>query len=220
MIIAGLDDAGRGSVIGPLVIAGVSIDESLVHRLVKIGVKDSKCLVSAKRREIAAKILKIIHKSHIEKLPPAKIDQVVLRNRKLHKLNRLEACTMARIIDNLEPEKAYVDASDVLEERYGKHILEASSFKTEIVSEHKADIKYPIVSAASIIAKVERDDEIEKLKETYGDFGSGYPSDPRTIDFLRSCLKNSNDYPDIVRRSWKTARNLKSEKGFRQTRLT
>ncbi len=147
MIIAGLDDAGRGSVIGPLVIAGVSLDESLVHRLVKIGVKDSKCLVSAKRREIAAKIFEIVHKSHIEKLSSTKIDQVVLRNRKLHKLNWLEACTMARIIDNLEPEKAYVDASDVLEERYGKHILEASTFKTEIVSEHKADIKYPIVSA-------------------------------------------------------------------------
>ena len=77
-----------------------------------------------------------------------------------------------------------------------------------IISEHYADETYPLVSAASIMAKVRRDSEIQKLKDIYGDFGSGYPSDPRTRDFLRRLLSGGEEVPPIVRRTWKTLQRL------------
>jgi ribonuclease HII len=219
MSVAGVDDAGRGSVIGPLVIAGVLMKEEDLPKLVQLGVRDSKLLSPHRREKLALEIRRIVQRYSVIKLSPQEIDDVVEKGRKLHRLNRLEAQAMARVIDTLKPDMAYVDASDVLEERFKQHIIEELSFKVEIVSEHKADRNYPIVSAASIIAKVERDEEIEELKRVHGDFGSGYPSDPRTISFLERCLKNSGEYQDFVRKSWKPAKKAKSEAAARQAKL-
>jgi len=219
MLIAGVDDAGRGCVIGPLVIAGILMNEEDLPKLAQLGVKDSKVLSPRRRETLAVEIERIAKKYSVIKLSPKEIDKVVQTGRKLHKLNRLEAQTMAKVIEMLKPEIAYVDASDVLEERFKQHILECLSFKVEIVSEHKADRKYPIVSAASIIAKVERDKEIAELKEKYGDIGCGYPSDPKTVSFLQQCLEKSGEYPDFIRKSWKPAKRTKSERGSRQAKL-
>ncbi|MBC7130229.1 ribonuclease HII [Candidatus Bathyarchaeota archaeon] len=219
MLVAGVDDAGRGSVIGPLVIAGILIDSGKLSLLEKLGVKDSKLLSPHKRESLAAEIKKLVDKWTIIKLSPTEIDRVVESGRKLHKLNRLEAQAMAKVIDELKPDVAYVDASDILEERFKQHIQECLHSKVKIVSEHKADKKYPVVSAASIIAKVERDREIEKLKAKYGDFGCGYPSDPRTKVFLHHCLEEMGEYPNFVRKSWKTVKNLKREEKSKQTKL-
>lgn len=219
MMVAGVDDAGRGCVIGPLVIAGVLINEEDLPKLVQLGVRDSKLLSPHRREFLATEIKKTVAKYSLEKLSPREIDEVVLKGRKLRKLNWLEAQTMAKVIEALKPDVAYVDASDVLEERFKQDILDCLPFKIRIVSEHKADRNYPVVSAASIIAKVERDREIAELAKTYGDFGSGYPSDPRTMEFLEHCLRKSCDYPDFVRRSWKTAKRTKSEKESRQRTL-
>lgn len=218
MLIAGVDDAGRGSVIGPLVIAGVMTNEEHLSKLAGIGVKDSKVLTPHRREVLAQEIRRIVVDYAIEKLTPKQIDDIVLNGRKLHKLNWLEAKTMAKVIQRLKPDKAYVDASDILEDRFGYDILDCLPIKIPIVSEHRADQTYPIVSAASIIAKVERDREIAELAKTYGDFGSGYPSDPRTIDFLRKCVAKGG-YPDSVRVSWKPAQKLRSDKDARQVKL-
>ena len=219
MLVAGVDDAGRGSVIGPLVIAGILIDEGDIPKLVQLGVKDSKLLSPSRREALATEIKRIAQKHAVVKLSPAEIDMVVERGRKLFRLNRLEAQAMAKVIELLKPDVAYVDASDVLEERFKQHILECLPFKVEIVSEHKADRKYPVVSAASIIAKVERDHEIAELKAKYGDFGCGYPTDPKTLEFLRHCLENLKGYPEFVRKSWKPAKKIRRENETRQTRL-
>jgi ribonuclease HII len=219
MLVAGVDDAGRGSVIGPLVIAGILIDEKEVPKLVRLGVKDSKLLSPSRRESLAIEIKRLAQKHAIIKLSPAEIDKVVEKGRKLHRLNRLEAQAMAKVIELLKPNVAYVDASDVLEERFKQHILEYLSFKVEIISEHKADRKYPVVSAASIIAKVERDKAIAELKAKYGDFGCGYPTDPKTLEFLRRCLENFKEYPEFVRKSWKPAKKVKLENSSQQTRL-
>jgi ribonuclease HII len=165
-------------------------------------------------------IKKIAEKYTVIKLSPQEIDQVVLTGKKFHRLNRLEAQTMAKVIETLKPDIAYVDASDVLEERFKQHILECLSFEVEIVSEHKADRNYPIVSAASIIAKVERDKAIAELKDVYGDFGCGYPTDAKTLAFLKQCIEKSEEYPDFVRKSWKPAKRTKREKNSHQTKLT
>jgi ribonuclease HII len=219
MLVAGVDDAGRGSVIGPLVIAGILIDEKEVPKLVQLGVKDSKLLSPSRRESLAIEIKRLAQKHAVIKLSPAEIDKVVEKGRKLHRLNRLEAQAMAKVIELLQPDVAYVDASDVLEERFKQHILEYLPFNVEIVSEHKADRKYPVVSAASIIAKVERDKAIAELKAKYGDFGCGYPTDPKTLEFLRRCLENFKEYPEFVRKSWKPAKKVKLENSSQQTRL-
>jgi len=220
MRITGVDDAGRGSVIGPLVIAGVLLDEKDLQRLSDLGVKDSKRLSRRRREKLDEEIKKLALKYHVIKLSPAEIDKVVRSGRKLHKLNRLEAQTMAKVIENLQPDIAYVDASDVLAERYKYHIMEHLSFNVKIISEHKADVKYPIVSAASIIAKVERDRVISELKVKYGNIGCGYATDPKTLEFLEKWMRKFGYYPDFVRVSWKTVKRIKREIETTQTKIT
>jgi ribonuclease HII len=142
-----------------------------------------------------------------------------MNGKKLHKLNRLEAHTMAEVIAVLKPDIAYVDASDVLADRFGKHIEEKLPFKIKIVSEHKADRNYVAVSAASIIAKVERDRLIGELAREYGDMGSGYVTDPKTIKFLEDWIRKHGSYPDFVRKSWKPAKKLKEDFKLKQAIL-
>ena len=220
MRIVGVDDAGRGSVIGPLVIAGVLFNEEDLPMLKELGVKDSKVLSPNRREKLAEEIRKLALKYHVIKLQPAEIDKVVETKRKLHKLNRLEAQTMAKVIEVLKPDVAYVDASDILEDRFKHHILECIPFTVQIVSEHKADVKYPIVSAASIIAKVERDKAIRELTSKHGEMGSGYPSDPQTMEFLENWMKKHREYPDFVRKSWKPAKRLEKQVKAKQAKLT
>jgi ribonuclease HII len=219
MLVAGVDDAGRGAVIGPLVIAGVLVKEEDLPKLKELGVKDSKLLSPHRREVLAPEIRKIVQKYAVLKLQPEEIDVVVKSGRKLHKLNWLEAQTMAKVIETLKPDRVYVDASDVLEERFKQHILECMSFKVDIVSEHKADRNYVAVSAASIIAKVERDREVAELAGVYGDFGSGYPSDQRTINFLKQLVERAGEYPEFIRKSWKPAKKVKDGRGSHQTKL-
>jgi ribonuclease HII len=186
-----------------------------------MGVKDSKLLTPEVRSNLAEKIQRIALKVAYDETSPAEIDEVVLRARKLQKLNFLEAKSMAKVIADLEPKAVWVDASDVRPERYARQILDelpASLRRTMLVSEHKADRKYPIVSAASIMAKVRRDARVSKLWEEYGNFGSGYVTDPSTIEFLKEWRRAHADYPPIVRKSWKTLREIESD--LAQTKLT
>ena len=220
MLVAGVDEAGRGCVIGPLVIAGFMIKEENLPVLAQLGVKDSKLLLPKKREALSGEIIRVAEKHHVVKLTPKEIDCVVESKRKLHKLNRLEAQTMAQIINTLKPDEAYVDAADVVEDRFKHHIQEGLTVKAKITSRHKADKIYPVVSAASIIAKVERDNEIAALRVTYGDFGSGYLTDQKTMRFLRQWLQTHDEYPDCVRKSWKPAKQAKHEKGTVQKKLT
>ncbi|UCC28538.1 MAG: ribonuclease HII [Candidatus Bathyarchaeota archaeon] len=219
MRIAGVDDAGRGSVIGPLVIAGILIKKENLHQLVALGVKDSKLLSPHKREQLAEEIRKTVLQYHFVALSPSEIDVVVETGRKLRKLNHLEARTMAEVVAMLKPDIAYVDASDVLEERYGQHIRENVPFEVQIVSEHKADAKYPVVSAASIIAKVERDKAIQELQEKFGELGSGYMSDRKTVVFLEQWIRQFGTYPEFVRKSWKPAKRIQKNAGTKQTTL-
>ncbi len=197
-LICGIDEAGRGPVIGPLVICGAMIDEKELHTLERIGVKDSKLLSPGQRTQLYYQIIGLVTYEIII-IPPVKIDAAVLDKKGMN-LNWLEAITSAGIIDKLKPDKAYIDCPSTNIEAYTHYIKERLLYKkTELVCEHKADSTYVICSAASILAKVTRDLEIEKLKKEIGvDFGSGYPSDPYTVAFLQ---KNWNKY-DFFRKSW------------------
>ena len=219
MLVAGVDEAGRGCVIGPLVIAGVMMKAENLRFLSELGVKDSKLLTPKKREALYPEIISLTERYQTIKVLPSQIDLVVESARRLHKLNRLEAQTMAQIIEDLKPDEVYVDAADTVEHRFGNHIRECLKIKTRIISKHKADKIYPVVSAASVIAKVERDREIANLRLEYGEFGSGYLTDEKTMVFLKQLLDKDGEYPDFVRKSWKPAKRAKSEHGVLQKTL-
>ena len=219
MLIAGVDEAGRGCVVGPLVVAGIMMKVDNLPFLKDLGVKDSKLLTPKKREALYPEIISLTEKYKTVKIFPNQIDKVVESARKLHKLNRLEAQTMALIIETLKPDEAFVDAADTIEQRFGNHIRECLKIQTKIISKHTADKIFPLVSAASIIAKVERDREIANLRLEHGDFGSGYLTDAKTKVFLKRLLEKNGEYPDFIRKSWKPAKRVKNEQGAFQTTL-
>jgi len=220
-LIAGIDDAGRGPVIGPLVVAGVLVHIHQIPHLKALGVKDSKALSPRRRRCLSKKIKDLVVNYTIVELSPKEIDEVVFRGQRLRKLNWLEAKAMAEAIHRLHPDVAYVDAADVLERRFGEQIREMLPFDVEIVSEHRADVNYPVVSAASILAKTHRDHVVSGLNEVYGDIGSGYSSDSRTRRFILEWFRTrgNEDLPDFVRKSWKTIGKLRAEAAQTQSAL-
>ncbi|MBN2229773.1 MAG: ribonuclease HII [Candidatus Thorarchaeota archaeon] len=216
--IAGVDEAGRGPMIGPMIICGVLVDADRMHELEALNVRDSKLLSPKQREKLSEKIMKIAKKIAIREISASDIDSL----RKHTTLNEIEVSEFVSIVKTLKPEKVYLDAADVKADRFGSKIGKISGLAakgTIIVSEHKADSKYPIVSAASILAKVERDRIITNLHQKYGDFGSGYPSDPKTVDFVRNLVRTGKKLPSIVRHSWDSVRRIIDEESTEQTRL-
>jgi len=206
MKVLGIDEAGRGPVIGPMVIAGVMVDEDKMDLLREIGVRDSKELSREKREELFNEIMKLSIAVKYYIVSPSMIDYYVEKK----KLNLLELDYFCKIIENLKPDRVFIDSFTRNSYKLIEMIYKRLSYKPEIIAEIKADKKYPAVSAASIIAKVIRDREIDKIKRETGiDFGSGYPSDKRTIDALKNNYEIIKDY---VRKSWFTVKKIRIEK--------
>jgi ribonuclease HII len=214
---AGVDEAGRGCFIGPLVVAGALFSSDRIQELVELGVKDSKKLTVAKREALAPEIEALASDVRYFELQPRSIDAVVTRAVKLRRLNYLEAVAMACVIRDLRPDEVYVDASDVDDTRYGDTILRLLLAKPRMICEHKADCTYPVVSAASILAKVRRDAIVASFKTEYGDFNSGYPSDERAQRWLAEWYRDHRSWPVIVRQSWGPVKKARLDAS--QTRL-
>ena len=202
MIICGVDDAGRGSLLGPLVIAGVSINRSKIKKLSKMGIRDSKKLTPAARERLYKKIIEFADDYYIARIYPKTIDSSV----KKHQLNFLEAKYMAKVISKLQPNISYVDSCDVNPKRFGKEIDKMAK-KGKIRSYHHADSRFVIVSAASILAKVNRDKAIAKLRKEHN-LGSGYPSDKKTINYVSNYITKNKVIPSFVRKSWKPVQKM------------
>ncbi len=204
----GIDDAGRGPVIGPMVLAGCLMNKKVESKLKKLGVKDSKQLTQKRRDFLVEKIKNNIETFEVIVIPPSIIDGESEISRT--KLNEIEAETCAEIINKINKGfkkiKVIIDCpspnltkwSDFLKLR----IKNLSNL--EISCEHKADRNHVSVSAASILAKDIREKEMSVLKKKYGNnIGSGYCSDPITKRFLETNLKKyKND--GIFRKTWKT----------------
>jgi ribonuclease HII len=206
-MICGVDEAGKGPVVGPLVVAAVAVNNA--KDIANLGIKDSKQLTQRKRKELA-NLIKEKFNFAVEIIEPKIVDEYRRRN----KLNELNREAFERLISKLDPNVAYVDAADVNEKRFGSQIKASLTNKkdTDVISMHKADAKIEVVAAASIIAKETRENEIEKLKEKIGDFGSGYPSDERTIKFLKSFYADNGKWPTGTRESWKTLERIRPVK--------
>jgi ribonuclease HII len=203
MLVCGIDEAGRGPVIGPMSICSVILDESGAKEVKDMGVRDSKRLSAAKRESMEPRIKELALEWKLAMILPSEIDLL----RKRMSLNQMEAEKMAFLIEShsMRPEKVIVDAADSVAENFGERIriiLKTNgSHIPLIVSEHKADDRYIEVSAASVIAKVARDRAIEQLRAEYGEIGSGYPSDEVTMEYVRKAVR-AGDIPHFVRKSW------------------
>ncbi len=213
VLVVGIDEAGRGPVIGSLFVCGVMIDESMNDKLKEIGVKDSKLLTHKKRAELEKEIKKIAVAVKIVKVTPKEIDAAVANDSGFN-LNWLEAHKQAEIINELKPDKAIIDCPSPNIKAYTAYLRNLLQNKdVELIVEHKADKNFPSVSASSIVAKVEREKEVEEIEKRVGEsIGSGYPSNPTCQKFLKD---NFEKYPDIFRKSWmpyKNHNNIKQQK--------
>lgn len=208
-MILGIDEAGRGPVIGPLVMCGYLVRDDRIKELRELGVKDSKMLSPEKRDELFPDLEKLAEDVIVLSVSAREIDRL----RTATNLNRLEIERMRQMIEMLGPDKAVIDAPESNTKKFKEKILcRLGHNGFELIAENFADKKYAEVAAASVIAKVRRDREIQKLHRKYGFFGSGYTSDSRTIGFLKNWLQDNRDFPDIVRKSWITSVTMKKEK--------
>ncbi|MCX6798923.1 MAG: ribonuclease HII [Candidatus Diapherotrites archaeon] len=206
MLIAGVDEAGRGPAVGPMVLAVAAIAKKDEEKLIKLGVKDSKQLSPEERVRQHAVLRGMLSEFNTAHIPPNEIDS--LRDR--WSLNEIEAMRIGMLLNGLrkKPDVVFVDSPDPIAGDFGERIKRYLNFSTKIKAEHKADVNYPVVSAASIIAKVERDAVIKHLCVQYGEIGSGYPHDPKTIAFLCNWVKRHKALPEIARKSWSTSQGI------------
>lgn len=203
IITVGIDEAGRGPILGPLVMAALAFDQEAEKRLAWLGVKDSKLLSSEAREELFERIRELVHDFRIEVIEPDAID-LSLKDSSTN-LNWLEADTSARLVGEMEPDKAIIDCPSpnipAFTRYFEKQLKKHTQKKIELRLEHKADTNHIVVAAASVIAKVIRDRAIDKLKEEIGiDFGSGYVHDPKTQAFLK---EYGEKHSSLFRRMWK-----------------
>jgi ribonuclease HII len=212
VFIAGIDEAGRGPVIGPMVMALVAVEEHMDFEFRTLGIADSKILSPIRRKELA----EVIRREGLVEtriVSAQEIDQAI--KDPSSNLNILEAQVAGELINRMTKRLGTSLKHVILDCPSSNRVSYVSLMRTfvkgdvKLIAEHKADAKYPTVSAASIIAKVMRDEEIEKLKKLHNvDFGSGYPGDEKTASFVR---KHHADY-DFFRTTWETYKRVVASK--------
>ena len=224
-MVIGVDEAGKGPVLGPMVVSALACKDE--NELREIGVRDSKALTPKKREEIYDILTKefpyhsvIITASEIDSLRTSMTMNVITAKSHAMAIKGVIALTPTAVSENI-----YADACDVNEARYASVLsgyintntnTSTSTSTTEpshaVIARHRADSTYPVVAAASIIAKVTRDQIMKDIKrdlqKEWGDIGSGYPSDPKTITFLKGYIEKHHKAPYIARSSWATVKNI------------
>lgn len=207
----GVDEAGRGSLLGPLVVGAYLVPADRMEAVVQAGARDSKQLSARRRGEVLGR-LRAIGRCATLSLAPRVVDRAVARGR----LNELEASAFAQLVRQLRPDQAFVDACDPVAERFGRTVARLAGGHARVEARHHADRDNPLVGAASIVAKVQRDRAIERLRERLGvEIGSGYPSDPATVRAAREALSRRGPAPRWLRRSWRTTERLIAERQAR-----
>jgi len=208
--VLGVDEAGRGPVIGSMFIGGFMVDEKDLEDVENLGVKDSKKL-SEKKRESLAKQLRKMGDPFLKEIKASEIDDL----REVMTLNEIEIQGFTDVIERSDADKIIVDLPEPDGDRFIRKMkkeLPAKFENRDFIAEHEADDNFPIVSAASIIAKSARENHIDQLKKKYGyDFKSGYPHDSPTIEFLEKYIEEKGELPKETRESWSTAERIRKE---------
>ncbi len=205
-MICGIDEAGRGPIVGPLVMAGVSVTEDKIETLKEMGIKDSKLIPPARREELFDEIIAFVDSYNIIEISASEIDEY---QDKGINLNQMEARVAAKIINKLKPSKVYVDSPEPANggAKFGIMINEFLNVQPEMIAEHGADTKYVVAGAASILAKVSRDREVARIVEEIGaEIGSGYPHDPRCKSYLEENFRGP--IHKYLRKCWSTYKRL------------
>lgn len=200
--LAGVDEAGRGPVLGPLVVAAVLVDTE--RELKALGVKDSKLLTPKKREELEPEIRRLARAVEVRVIPAEELNaRMPAQN-----LNQIEVDAFAELLQRLAPASAVLDACDVNAERFGANVGARVTHPVVIKAMHEADARHAVVAAASIVAKVERDRLMAEISAQHGACGSGYSHDERTQAWLAAYVKEHNKLPTFARREWETSRRL------------
>ncbi len=206
--VIGVDEAGRGCVIGPLVLCEYAIDSDKQEQLKQMGAKDSKLVSPIKRRELFQKFEKL-DDNVVSVLSAADLTDLMSKRVSLNEIEaQIAAALIKQLAERNEVEKAIIDSPDPIPSKFEKRIRKYYSPAFPIICENKADYNYPVVGAASILAKETRELHIEKLKKMLGiDFGSGYSSDEKTIAFLKTHFNDAILQPHL-RHRWETMKRL------------
>ncbi|MFH0970265.1 MAG: ribonuclease HII [Candidatus Diapherotrites archaeon] len=205
MLIAGIDEAGRGPALGPMVMAVALIDSEEEDSLYQLGVKDSKVVPIHERERLYPLLQSTLSHYKTHHIHVSELDELMEKI----SLNEIEAMKIGLLLNELpqKPKVVFVDSPDPLADHFARRIENYISYSPKIVAEHKADANYPICGAASILAKVERDAAIKELQSAFsvfGDIGSGYSHDERTISFIQRYVKMHNMLPSCARKKWET----------------
>jgi len=209
MIVAGIDEAGRGPCFGPMTMSIVIMQKENENKLKEIGVKDSKEILLKKRNMLFDEIKKYIIEEKTAIISNIQINDLMVKEN----LNEIEAIHVAELINKSKTkfDVIYIDSPDSVKGKFEARIrkyLSKNKKDVKILAENKADSKYIVVGAASVLAKVTRDREIDKLCDKFGDFGSGYPSDPKTKKFLEEYYKKNKQLPPFSRIFWSTCKKV------------
>lgn len=199
-VVLGIDEAGRGPVVGDMFVACVGFREELTDLLRDLGVKDSKSLTPHARASLFPKIVEVAEVVFVKRYSPPVIDKSNLN--KLF-VDAVVTSIKAVLSTGVEVREVYVDA--LSSPKHKESLIRSIPPNIKLTYEYRADVKYPVVAAASIIAKFLRDTHVSDLHTIYGDFGSGYPSDPKTIKWL---AEHSPVEAPVVRKSWSTLKRL------------
>jgi len=202
--VVGIDEAGRGAWLGPLVVGAVAVPRSGLGAVARTGARDSKTLAPARREAIFSALGACARRAWLA-AAPAEVDAHVVDGR----LNELEAALFGRLAGRFAPAEARVDACDANARRFGASVARHAGPEVVVLARHHADALDPLVGAASIVAKVVRDRAMRRLAEELGaPIGSGYPSDPATVRFVRREVDPAGPRPPWLRASWATTRRV------------
>ena len=201
-MLAGVDEAGRGPVLGPLVVAAVLVESE--RALKKLGVKDSKLLTPKKREELEPEIRRLAARVELRVIPAEELNVRMPGQN----LNEIEVDAFAELLERLAPKTAILDACDVNAARFGKNVGARVTHPVAIKAMHEADSKHAVVAAASIVAKVERDRLMAGICAEHGACGSGYSHDVVTQEWLKAYVAAHKKLPPFARKEWETARRL------------
>ncbi|MFB6300609.1 MAG: ribonuclease HII [Halobacteriales archaeon] len=202
MALCGVDEAGKGPVLGSMFVAAVRVTD---RSALPTRVADSKRLSPTRREELAAQLQAADAVTiGIAEITPDRIDDPQTDMNTLTVAGHAEALNVVAA----NGDRATVDAGDVNAKRFATRVTDRVTPTVDLTAEHGADDRHPIVGAASVVAKVERDTHIEALATEYGAIGSGYPSDPTTRTFLEDYVAENGTLPACARTSWQTAEDI------------